>query len=48
MTGERSVEVAAGSGPLPVALLGGFSVCVGSRPVPGPWRLRKSKTLVRR
>jgi predicted ATPase/DNA-binding SARP family transcriptional activator len=47
MTGEASVEVAAGSGPLQVTLLGGFSVRVGSRPVPGSWRLRKSKTLVK-
>lgn len=29
MTGERRVEVAAGSGTLHVALLGGFSVRVG-------------------
>jgi len=34
MTGERSVAVAAGSGTLQVTLLGGFSVRVGSRPVP--------------
>lgn len=47
MTGERSVDVAAGSGTLHVALLGGFSVRVGSRAVPGSWRLRKSKTLVK-
>ena len=47
MTGEHSVDVAAGSGTLHVTLLGGFSVRVGSRPVPGPWRLRKSKTLVK-
>ena len=47
MAGERSVDVAAGSGTLHVALLGGFSVRVGSRAVPGSWRLRKSKTLVK-
>ena len=47
MTGERSVEVAAASGTLQVALLGGFRVRVGSRAVPGSWRLRKSKTLVK-
>jgi len=47
MTGERSVDVAAGSGTLHVALLGGFSVRVGSRVVPASWRLRKSKTLVK-
>jgi predicted ATPase/DNA-binding SARP family transcriptional activator len=47
MTGERSVDVAAGSGTLHVALLGGFGVRVGSRAVPGSWRLRKSKTLVK-
>jgi hypothetical protein len=35
------------SGALHVALLGGFSVRVGSREVPGSWRLRKSKTLVK-
>ena len=47
MAGERSVDVAAGSGTLHVALLGGFSIRVGSRVVPGSWRLRKSKTLVK-
>jgi DNA-binding SARP family transcriptional activator len=47
MTGERSVAVTAASGTLQVALLGGFSVRVGSRAVPGSWRLRKSKTLVK-
>ena len=47
MTAERSVDVAAASGTLHVALLGGFSVRVGSRAVPGSWRLRKSKTLVK-
>jgi predicted ATPase/DNA-binding SARP family transcriptional activator len=47
MTGERGVAVAAASGTLQVALLGGFSVRVGSRAVPGSWRLRKSKTLVK-
>src|SRR5215469_3743496 len=47
MTGESSVDAAAGSGALHVALLGGFSVRVGSRAVPGSWRLRKSKTLVK-
>jgi len=47
MTGERSADVAAASGMLHVALLGGFSVRVGSRSVPGSWRLRKSKTLVK-
>ena len=47
MTGEGSADVAAGSGTLRVALLGGFSVRVGSRAVPGSWRLRKSKTLVK-
>jgi hypothetical protein len=47
MTGERSVDVAAGSGTLHIALLGGFSVRVGSCAVPGSWRLRKSKTLVK-
>ena len=35
MTGECSVDVAADSGTLQVALLGGFSVRVGSRAVPG-------------
>jgi len=47
MTGERSVDVAARSGTLQIALLGGFSVRVGSHAVPGSWRLRKSKTLVK-
>jgi predicted ATPase/DNA-binding SARP family transcriptional activator len=47
MTGEGGVDVAAGSGTLHVALLGGFSVRVGSRAVPGSWRLRKAKTLVK-
>jgi DNA-binding SARP family transcriptional activator len=47
MTGEGSAEVAAGSGTLHVALLGGFSVRVANRAVPGSWRLRKSKTLVK-
>jgi DNA-binding SARP family transcriptional activator len=47
MTGERRLDAAAASGPLHVTLLGGFSVRVGSRPVPGSWRLRKSKTLVK-
>jgi predicted ATPase/DNA-binding SARP family transcriptional activator len=47
MTGERRVDAAGGSGPLHVALLGGFSVRVGGRAVPGSWRLRKSKTLVK-
>ena len=47
MTGERSVDVAAASGTLHVALLGGFGVRVGSCAVPGSWRLRKSKTLVK-
>ena len=47
MTGEGSVDVAAASGTLHVALLGGFSVRVGSRAVPSSWRLRKSKTLVK-
>jgi DNA-binding SARP family transcriptional activator len=47
MTGERGVDAAAGSGPLHVALLGGFSVLAGGRAVPGSWRLRKSKTLVK-
>jgi len=47
MAGERSVDVAAASGTLHVALLGGFSVRVGDRAVPGSWRLRKSKTLVK-
>src|SRR6516165_7783978 len=47
MAGQRSAEVAAGSGTLHVALLGGFGVRVGSRAVPGSWRLRKSKTLVK-
>jgi predicted ATPase/DNA-binding SARP family transcriptional activator len=47
MTAERSADGAAGPGTLHVALLGGFSVRVGSRAVPGSWRLRKSKTLVK-
>jgi DNA-binding SARP family transcriptional activator len=47
MTGERSADVAAASGPLHVALLGGFSIRVGSRADSGTWRLRKSKTLVK-
>jgi predicted ATPase/DNA-binding SARP family transcriptional activator len=47
MTSERSMDVAGGSGTLHVALLGGFSVRVGSRAAPGSWRLRKSKTLVK-
>ena len=47
MACERSVDVAAASGTLHVTLLGGFSVRVGSRAVPGSWRLRKSKTLVK-
>jgi len=47
MACERSVDVAAASGTLHVALLGGFSVRAGSRAVPGSWRLRKSKTLVK-
>jgi predicted ATPase/DNA-binding SARP family transcriptional activator len=47
MTRERSVDVAAGSGTLQIALLGGFSVHVEGRAVPGSWRLRKSKTLVK-
>ena len=47
MTGERRADAAASSGTLQVALLGGFSVRVGSRAVPGSWRLRKSKTLVK-
>ena len=47
MAGGRSGDVAAASGTLQVVLLGGFSVRVGSRTVPGSWRLRKSKTLVK-
>jgi predicted ATPase/DNA-binding SARP family transcriptional activator len=47
MSGERSADLTAPSGPLHVTLLGGFSVRVESRAVPGPWRLRKSKTLVK-
>ena len=47
MTGEGSVDVAAASGTLQVALLGGFSVRIGNRAVPSSWRLRKSKTLVK-
>lgn len=47
MTGERDAEAGAGSGELRVAMLGGFSVCVGSRPVRDAWRLRKSKTVVK-
>src|SRR5215469_916043 len=47
MTGESSADAAAAPGTLHVALLGGFGVRVGSRAVPGPWRLRKSKTLVK-
>jgi predicted ATPase/DNA-binding SARP family transcriptional activator len=47
MAGERGADVAGGSSPLQVALLGGFSVRVGGREVPGSWRLRKSKTLVK-
>jgi DNA-binding SARP family transcriptional activator len=47
MAGEHDVEAGAGSGPLRVAMLGGFRVCVGSRTVPDAWRLRKSKTLVK-
>ena len=45
--GEREAEAGAGSGPLRVAVLGGFSVRVGSRTVPDAWRLRKSKILVK-
>ena len=41
------MDVAAGSGTLHVVLLGGFGVRVGNRAVPGSWRLRKSKTLVK-
>jgi predicted ATPase/DNA-binding SARP family transcriptional activator len=47
MTGESSVDVAAAAQTLQVALLGRFSVRVGSRAVPDSWRLRKSKTLVK-
>src|SRR5215470_3718642 len=47
MAGERDAEAGADSGPLRVAMLGGFSVCVGSRTVPDAWRLRKSKTVVK-
>jgi predicted ATPase/DNA-binding SARP family transcriptional activator len=47
MTGERDAEAGAGSGPLRVAVLGGFSVCAGGRTVPDAWRLRKSKTVVK-
>ena len=47
MTGERSVDVASASGTLQIALLGGFSVRAGSGAVPGSWRLRKAKTLVK-
>ena len=47
MTGEGSVDAAAGSGTLHVVLLGGFGVRVGNRAVPGSWRLRKSNTLVK-
>ena len=47
MTSERSVDVAAASGTLHVALLGGFSARIGSRPVPVSWRPRKSNTLVK-
>ena len=44
---RASASVAAASGTLHVALLGGFGVRVGSRGVPGSWRVRKSKTLVK-
>jgi predicted ATPase/DNA-binding SARP family transcriptional activator len=47
MTGEHNAEAGAGSEPLRVAMLGGFSVCVGGRTVPDAWRLRKSKTVVK-
>src|SRR5215470_444968 len=47
MAGERDAEAGAGSEPLRVAMLGGFSVCVGSRAVSDAWRLRKSKTVVK-
>ena len=47
MRGERSADVADASGTLRIALLGGFSVRVGSSAVSGSWRLRKSKTLVK-
>jgi predicted ATPase/DNA-binding SARP family transcriptional activator len=47
MTGDRGVDVAGVSGTLHVELLGGFSVHSGSRAIPGSWRLRKSKTLVK-
>jgi DNA-binding SARP family transcriptional activator len=47
VTGQRSADVRAASDTLQVALLGGFRVRVGSSAVPGPWRLRKAKTLVK-
>jgi predicted ATPase/DNA-binding SARP family transcriptional activator len=47
MAGQRDAEAGAGSGPLRVAMLGGFSVCAGGRTVPEAWRLRKSKTVVK-
>jgi predicted ATPase/DNA-binding SARP family transcriptional activator/transcriptional regulator with XRE-family HTH domain len=48
LTGQRpGVDAEAGPGTLRVAMLGGFRVSVGSRPVTGSWRLRKSKALVK-
>jgi predicted ATPase/DNA-binding SARP family transcriptional activator len=47
MTSERDAGERPGSGPLRVAVLGGFSVRVGSRAIPDAWRLRKSKTVVK-
>jgi predicted ATPase len=44
---DRGAQVAAGPAWLYLTLLGGFSVRVGDEPVPGAWRLRKAKTLVK-
>ena len=44
---DRGAATAAGLARLYVTLLGGFSVQLGSGPVPQAWRLRKSKTLVK-
>jgi transcriptional regulator with XRE-family HTH domain len=48
LTGQvPGADAEAGPSTLRVAMLGGFRVRVGSRPVPGGWRLRKSKALVK-
>jgi predicted ATPase/DNA-binding SARP family transcriptional activator/DNA-binding CsgD family transcriptional regulator/transcriptional regulator with XRE-family HTH domain len=43
---QRNAD-AADSGMVRVAMLGGFRVDIGGRPVLGAWRLRKSKTIVK-